>query len=258
MVVPTPSWKQFVAGSVAGIGQTVISHPIDTVKTRMQLYDYNSPLVCLNSIYKQHGLRGLYQGMGAPVMGVALVNAILFTSYGFGKQIFDGEYYKAGALAGFVNSFACSPIEMIKIRLQGQITMGDYSGPWNVVKDTFSKDGIRGIYRGLHVTIIKEIPACAGWYSGFEHTKRLLRDSNQELALWKLMVSGSIGGISYWTCCFPIDVIKVRIQQNPLGSTSIKYHAEQIFKKYGWRGFYRGYSVSIIRAIPSSGTLNLL
>ena len=255
-VIPTPSRDQFIAGSVGGIGQTLVSHPIDTIKTRMQLFDFKSPFDCLKTTVKQEGIPGLYKGMGAPLFGVALVNAIVFTSYGYAKSILNKDgllYIKAGAFAGFINSFACSPIEMIKIRLQAQISQGLYTGPWNVIKTTISNHGLKGIYRGLHVTILKEIPACAGWYGGFEYAKQKLQDKEGNLSLLKLMVSGSIGGISYWTCCFPIDVVKVRIQQNPLGPTSIPYHLKQVHERYGIKGFYRGYSVSIVRAIPSSG-----
>ena len=248
-----PSQDEFISGAVAGIGQTITSHPIDTIKTRMQILHYNSPLSCLTQTINEHGFQSLYKGMGAPIVGVSLVNAVLFTAYGQGKQIFNQDYYKAGMFAGFINSFVCSPIEMIKIRLQSQLKFGEYSGPVNVIKTTIMKNGISGIYRGLPITIVKEIPACGGWYGGFELCKQLLRDQDGHLSLGKLMFSGSIGGISYWTCCFPIDVIKVRIQQNPMASTSALFHVKQVFKQYGWRGFYRGYSVSIIRAIPSSG-----
>ena len=58
-------------------------------------------------------------------------------------------------------------VEMFKIRMQGQ-----YGGPGDkklgaVVSDMWRRFGLRdGIMRGYWVTVIREIPAYAGFYAG--------------------------------------------------------------------------------------------
>ena len=73
--------------------------------------------------------------MASPMAGVAAVNAIVFGVYGnFQKHISNPEalssHFLAGAAAGFVQSFVCSPMELVKTRLQVQQN-NMYSGPLN-------------------------------------------------------------------------------------------------------------------------------
>jgi solute carrier family 25 carnitine/acylcarnitine transporter 20/29 len=67
----------------------------------------------------------------------------------------------AGAGAGLVGSIIVSPIELVKIRLQNQRGQGK---TFSTVLRELMKIGIQhGIFRGLKVTIMKEIPANAGY-----------------------------------------------------------------------------------------------
>jgi solute carrier family 25 (mitochondrial carnitine/acylcarnitine transporter), member 20/29 len=81
------------------------------------------------------------------------------------------------------------------------------------------------------VTVLREIPAYAAFYSGelrmanlirtsltpphpgYEYTKRHL--SRPDLlgdGMLTYMTSGAMGGISYWLACYPLDVVKSRVQ----------------------------------------------
>ena len=66
-----PVWDQLVAGFGAGAVTTLCLHPLDLVKTRMQL-QYHAKTTTwseLVSIHRQRGLRGLYQGFSANLAG---------------------------------------------------------------------------------------------------------------------------------------------------------------------------------------------
>lgn len=72
--------------------------------------------------------------------------------------------------------------------------------------------------RGFWVTVAREIPAYAGFYAGFESTKRAFqkwkfgydhrpRHNHRPappLPVWALLTSGAVGGIGYWTFCYPL------------------------------------------------------
>ena len=73
--------------------------------------------------------------MSSPMAGVAVVNAIVFGVYGnLQRQLNNSEalssHFLAGAAAGFVQSFVCSPMELVKTRLQVQRNNA-YTGPLN-------------------------------------------------------------------------------------------------------------------------------
>lgn len=263
MLIPIPSSQEFLAGGCGGIAQVLAGHPFDTIKTRMQILRFTGPYDCLKSTIKLEGPLALFKGMGSPIVGVAFVNAVLFSAYGVGKSLQSGSSAKlslyqiagAGGFAGAVNAFVASPIELIKIRMQIQRSKGGrYTGPIDVVTSLVQQDGIRkGLFRGLFCTIIKEIPAYAGFYSGFEFLKRWQSDNGKrDLTVPELMVAGSFGGLSYWTCCYPLDVIKSRIQGDSSLSTGIIKNASLIIRTQGYSSLMRGFSVALLRSIPSA------
>src|SRR6185369_13940040 len=118
-------------------------------------------------------------------------------------------------LSGAVNTILSSPVELLKIKMQAQYGSTKnistdavvYKGPIDCAKHLIKEYGIRhGLFRGFWVTVMREIPGYAGFYTGFEFAKRRLTPpgSNPDsLSLSRLMLAGSVGGISYWLCCYP-------------------------------------------------------
>lgn len=128
---------------------------------------YSGTLDCLKTTIRNEGVRGLYKGMGAPLVGVAPIFAISFMGYGIGKKIFgpgDGqqftylEYFTAGAFSGISTTIIMAPGERIKCLLQiQQASQGPktYNGPVDVVKKLYKEGGIRSIYRGSGATLLR-------------------------------------------------------------------------------------------------------
>lgn len=92
---PIPSTKEFLAGGAGGLGQVLAGHPLDTIKVRLQVQGaaatanqahFKGPMDCLVQTVRQEGFLGLYKGMAAPLCGVAFVNAVLFSAYGWAKD----------------------------------------------------------------------------------------------------------------------------------------------------------------------------
>src|ERR1700677_890387 len=66
-------------------------------------------------------------GMASPLVGIAGVNSLLFAAYGISKRIISPfgqlslkQTAAAGAMAGAANAILASPVEMFKVRMQGQ------------------------------------------------------------------------------------------------------------------------------------------
>lgn len=137
----------FIAGGVAGSASVIVGHPFDTIKVRLQ----TSNATIVSSIYEFGGITSLFRGMTAPLGAAAVINAIVFGSYGFSSRLYDkySEYMPSssssslqvsveedvsipthdpwqksllcGAFAGFVQAFVICPLEHIKCRLQIQV-----------------------------------------------------------------------------------------------------------------------------------------
>src|SRR5689334_3933674 len=84
-VVSINPWKDFIAGTVAGMAGLASGHPFDTVKVRIQSQPTKYPSSSFKSLFKitrSEGIHGLFKGMEAPLMGVGFVNALVFGVYG--------------------------------------------------------------------------------------------------------------------------------------------------------------------------------
>jgi solute carrier family 25 (mitochondrial carnitine/acylcarnitine transporter), member 20/29 len=102
------------------------------------------------------------EGMTSPLLGIAGVNSLLFAAYGTSKRIISPfgqlsleQTAAAGAMAGAANAILASPVEMLKVRMQGQ-----YGNPTDkrlrvVAREMWAEWGVRkGIMRGYWVRFL--------------------------------------------------------------------------------------------------------
>ncbi|KAG7451412.1 mitochondrial carrier [Guyanagaster necrorhizus] len=260
--------NELLAGSVGGAAQVVVGQPLDTVKTRAQIAPrgmFKGPMDILVQTVRKEGFFALYKGMASPLFGIAGVNSLLFASYGISRRIISPypqlslpQIALAGSMAGAANAILASPVEMFKVLMQGQYGSATDKRLRRVVSDQWSQWGFRkGIMRGYWVTVAREIPAYAGFYTAYEFSKRKFASAyGKDLPVWALLASGSTGGISYWLACYPLDVIKSRVQLRPTppSGTPVQYIAHEtraIMAESGLPGLFRGLT-------PSSKTLSAL
>ncbi|KAG1792832.1 mitochondrial carrier [Suillus plorans] len=263
--------NDLVAGSVGGAAQVLVGQPLDTVKTRAQIAPkgmFKGPMDVLAQTVRKEGFFALYKGMASPLLGIAGVNSLLFASYVYSKRVVSPfpqlslkEIAIAGAMAGAANAILASPVEMFKVRMQGQYGAATDKKLRDVAKEMWRDWGFRnGVMRGYWVTVAREIPAYAGFYTAFEFSKRKFQSQyGDKVPVWALLASGSTGGIAYWLSCYPLDVIKSRIQlrQTPPTGKPWKYMANEIrmvIAESGLTGLFRGLSPSLLRTIPAGAS----
>jgi solute carrier family 25 carnitine/acylcarnitine transporter 20/29 len=263
--------NDLIAGSVGGAAQVLVGQPLDTVKTRAQIAPkgmFKGPMDVLAQTVRKEGFFALYKGMASPLLGIAGVNSLLFASYVYSKRIVSPfpqlslkEIAIAGAMAGAANAILASPVEMFKVRMQGQYGAVTDKKLRDVAKEMWRDWGFRnGVMRGYWVTFAREIPAYAGFYTAFEFSKRKFQSKyGDKVPVWALLASGSTGGIAYWLSCYPLDVIKSRIQlrQTPPTGKPWKYMTNEIrmvIAESGITGLFRGLSPSLLRTIPAGAS----
>ncbi|KAJ8489097.1 hypothetical protein ONZ45_g13704 [Pleurotus djamor] len=263
--------NELIAGSVGGAAQVIVGQPLDTIKTRAQIAPkgmFKGPMDILSQTLRKEGFFALYKGMASPLIGIAGVNSLLFASYALSKRVISPfpqlslkEIAAAGAMAGAANAILASPVEMFKVRMQGQYGAATDKKLRDVAREMWSEWGFKkGIMRGYWVTVAREIPAYAGFYTAFEFSKRKFTQTyGKELPVWALLASGSTGGIAYWLCCYPLDVVKSRVQlrSTPPTGTPVQYIAHEmkaIVHESGPTGLLRGLSPSLLRSIPAAAS----
>ncbi|KAI0918928.1 hypothetical protein AcW1_003553 [Taiwanofungus camphoratus] len=263
--------NELLAGSVGGAAQVLVGQPLDTIKTRAQIAPkgmFKGPMDILVQTLRKEGFFALYKGMASPLVGIAAVNSLLFAAYGASKRIVSPfgqislkETAAAGAMAGAANAILASPVEMFKVRMQGQYGSPSDKRLRAVASEMWSQWGFRkGIMRGYWVTVAREIPAYAGFYTAYEFTKRnFAKIYGTQIPVWALLTSGATGGIAYWLSCYPLDVVKSRVQlrATPPSGTPVQYIAHElkvIASESGMVGLFRGLSPSLLRSIPAAAS----
>ncbi|XP_030753270.1 mitochondrial basic amino acids transporter [Sitophilus oryzae] len=248
----------FFAGCVGGCAGVIVGHPLDTVKVSLQTQDvknpkYKSTFHCLQTIFVKDGIRGIYRGMSSPLLGVAGINAIVFGIYGNTQRCMKDPdslttHMIAGGIAGFVQSFICSPMELAKSRLQ----VGDKcKDPLDCLKKIYRNEGVKGLFRGLNLTILREVPAFATYFVSYEMLTR--RDDNLPISTLTMLTAGGLAGVISWALVYPVDVLKSRYQIDGIKST--KYTSSynclvQSIKGEGIGCLFAGLTPTLIRAFP--------
>ncbi len=90
----------------------------------------------------------------------------------------------AGAGAGLVSSVATCPLDVIKTRLQAQLTKSgssEYEGVSRTVARILRQSGIKGMYRGLGPTIMGYLPTWGIYFSVYDEVKQRLGAGKQDL-----------------------------------------------------------------------------
>lgn len=260
----------FVAGSIAGMAGVVVGHPFDTIKVRLQTSQaYKGVTHCATLIFTKEGPTAFYKGMIAPMASATLMNAVFFGVYTSFLQTIDDDMdtpkirstWLAGTVSGFLAGCISGPTELIKCRLQvseGKVRMSNIE----TIRNILNNDGIRGMGRGLGVTIFRETISCGIYFSTYEVLIQVMRGPNksiQELSPLHLVLAGGISGMTSWGLNYPVDVVKSKVQtdgaQGPrLYKTSL-CAARDLRALAGIPGFYKGVSATLIRAFPTSAVM---
>lgn len=223
---------EFVCGMIGGIIGTLFSHPVDTIKTRIQ----SSTCKTINQAIK---LGNLYRGVSTPIIGIGLEKLIVFGFYSECKKLGFNEGI-SGLVGGFASTLIVVPVDRIKIIMQNKETM---------TKSLFTP---RSLYKGFSITLFRETPGFGIYFSTYT---KLTENFNQSKNLTKSFVFGSVSGIVSWIFIYPSDLIKTKFQavKTTQSTSSIIQVIKNIYKENGIRGYYSGFNLAIGRAIPLHG-----
>ncbi|UNI18913.1 mitochondrial FAD carrier protein flx1 [Purpureocillium takamizusanense] len=172
----SPAAVESVAGLSAGTVATLVVHPLDIVKTRMQIYrsgSSSSPrpttVALLRSLTaNDRPVASLYRGLTPNLVG----NASSWASFFFfksrleralaahrahpGGQPTAGDYFVSSALAGVATSALTNPVWVLKTRMlsSDRAAAGAYPSMLAGARAILRSEGLRGFYRGLGVSML--------------------------------------------------------------------------------------------------------
>ncbi|KAK6532902.1 mitochondrial thiamine pyrophosphate transporter [Arthrobotrys megalospora] len=194
----------------------------------------------------------------------------------------------SGGIAGGLATSVTYPFDLLRTRFaaskggkEGRV----YSSINAAVRGIWRDEGFRGFYRGGGAAVVQIVPYMGLFFGSYEGVKaglqqllspvEFLPNSNYHPVLAGLLsifsgsgggvdaISGVLGGIIAKTGVFPLDTIRKRLQVQ--GPTRGRYvHGDipvyegvircgrEVVRREGWRGLYRGLTVSLVKAAPAS------
>ncbi|KAJ1664723.1 hypothetical protein EV178_003880 [Coemansia sp. RSA 1646] len=89
----------------------------------------------------------------------------------------------AGAFAGLAQSIVATPLDSLRIRFEVEdMVNGRYQSWWGFAKSQASDVGLKGLYRGLKLTMAKDISGYAAFFGLFEKIKNETIDLYRDMA----------------------------------------------------------------------------
>ncbi|KAM8914929.1 solute carrier family 25 member 55a [Spinachia spinachia] len=265
---------------------------------------YKSMVDCLVQTVRSDGYFGMYRGAAVnlalvtPEKAIKLAANDLFRHHlsndGAGLTVF--REMLAGCGAGMCQVVVTTPMEMLKIQLQdaGRLAAQQQkpvmmsptklvatnavlarsfnsvaSAPravsaTQIAKELLRTQGVRGLYRGLGATLMRDVPFSIVYFPLFANLNRLGRAGPEEaVPFYWAFLSGCAAGSTAAVAVNPCDVVKTRLQSLNKGSSEETYSGvvdcvSKIMRKEGPSAFLKGAGCRALVIAPLFGIAQVM
>ncbi|KAH7318542.1 putative mitochondrial folate carrier protein Flx1 [Stachybotrys elegans] len=277
----SPAVVESIAGLSAGTVATLVVHPLDIVKTRMQIYrgaagdQPPSSVALMRSLTSsKQPLATLYRGLTPNLIG----NAGSWASFFFFKKRYEStlaywrghsrptpaDFFLASALSGATTTVLTNPVWVIKTRMLSSDAgaQGAYPSMMAGARIILRTEGVRGFYRGLGVSLIG-VSHGAVQFAVYEPAKQIYYarrdaahvDPDAPMSTEATVVLSSVAKLVAGAVTYPYQVLRSRLQNYQADERfgrGFRGVVARIWKEEGVPGFYRGVVPGVVRVMPST------
>lgn len=269
-----------IAGVVAGFSTTVVTHPLDLIKIRLQLSNEPFNAVISNLVtdaraqFRQNPrhkyfavqfIESLYRGIGPNVLGNMCAWSLYFTFYNEYKLVLgqmSGEskhpmtYFASSTLAGLSTGVVTNPIWVAKVRLlsSSKLNPDAYRNMWHCLYTMYKNEGLLLFWKG----------GLAGTFLIFQGAFQItlydkLKDSfhKDRLTTGEYIYCSLTSKIISMLITYPGQVVRAQLQNSKVKLTISEVIAK-VYREQGLKGFYRGVGTNLLRVVPATITTFLI
>ncbi|KAI8356307.1 mitochondrial carrier domain-containing protein [Mortierella sp. GBAus27b] len=263
----------------------VFTHPVDVIKTRLQLQgEAGTPhqpssstpsSIASASLAARKGTSPstallssvLMAGLAPAVLRESIYSTIRFGSYdlfkgiysGMGTQMRGGEETStlvklaSGLTSGMIGSVIANPTDLIKVRLQAFWPSGKprYASIADACRSIYVEEGIPGLYRGVVPTAARAMVVTASQLASYDTTKHwLLRQRDRQ--------GEAIFREGYLThfCASTVAGLVCSISTSPIDTVKVRYMNQQ-FSPSGKGALYSSAIDCAIKTVRNEGPMAL-
>uniref|UniRef100_A0AAQ4PNK4 Solute carrier family 25 member 25b n=1 Tax=Gasterosteus aculeatus aculeatus TaxID=481459 RepID=A0AAQ4PNK4_GASAC len=160
----------------------------------------------------------------------------------------------AGGGAGCVSRTCTAPLDRLKVLMQVHSSKSNSMHITGGFVQMIREGGVRSLWRGNGINVIKIAPESAIKFMAYEQMKRLIGSNQETLGIAERLVAGSLAGVTSQSSIYPMEVLKTRLALRKTGQFSgILDCAKHIYQKEGVAAFYKGYVPNMLGIIPYAG-----
>lgn len=259
-----------LAGALAGISEHAVMFPVDSIKTRMQVFA-TSPVAVYSGvgnafarISSTEGMRALWRGVTSVVLGAGPAHAVHFGTLEAVRELAGGNQAGntwvatslAGASATIASDALMNPFDVIKQRMQ--VHQSEFRSVLACARTVLRYEGIGAFYVSYPTTLAISIPFNAIQFTVYEQSKRFMNPRN-EYSPTSHIVSGAVAGAVAAAVTTPLDVAKTILQTRGTSSESdirsvrgMTDAIRVIWRRDGFKGFGRGLTPRVLTIMPST------
>ncbi|XP_065667809.1 solute carrier family 25 member 36 [Hydra vulgaris] len=274
----------FIAGGVGGTAGVFVTCPLDVIQTRLQSSIILKPSSIANGvsvkqplagrygskvflymlhIVKTEGFFALYRGIVPNLIGIAPSRATYFAVYTKTKSVLNNTQLSNSSWTHMFSALSASlsvstltnPIWFMKTKLQLDTSVKRRS-VFEIAKEVFRNDGIRGFYRGLSASYYGASETMI-YFVLYEKIKSILNEKNSLSAVDVITASffaKTIAAISV----YPHEVVRTRLRQESSAFSGNRNYSGffqtlfKVFREERWAGLYGGMGAHLMRQVPNT------
>lgn len=254
------SKKQAFAGFIAGGTSSLLTYPLDLIKTRFQsthYAHYSSATKAIKSIIKLNGMRGLLSGIETSFIASSLAWGSYFylysslkkwLRYNVDQKLTPAQHLTSSFIAGALTQIATNPMWVIKTNAQLNISGSFVSNMHSI----YGQRGMIGFYRGLTPAFFAVFQSSVHFMVYEELKYNVQSKENKFMSPMQTILVTIIAKTTAVLLTYPYQLLRTRLQHIGGESQKIFDILQNVYRLQGLKGFYRGIHINLVRIMPST------
>ncbi|KAK4574468.1 hypothetical protein LTR86_001309 [Recurvomyces mirabilis] len=190
----------------------------------------------------------------------------------------DVGYFVAGGLSGITSRTVTAPLDRLKVYLiaqtgnaqaaveaakSGKVGKATQRGArtlWKAVGELWAAGGVRSLFAGNGINVVKVMPESAVKFGSYEACKRAVahmegHNDPTNISQPSQFVAGGVAGMISQAVVYPLDTLKFRMQCETVpgglhGNKLLLTTAAKMWRANSIFAFYRGLSMGLVGMFP--------
>lgn len=260
-------WESIALGGASCVFTVNFTHPIETVKTRMQISG-NGVIQVVGSTFRKEGVAAFWKGIVWGWAREASYASIKLGAYApvrdaIGAGHKDSPFYlkfTAGAITGGVGSIVGNPFDVMKT--MAQANEGKSIGLATLMGTMYRDQGLGGFYRGVGTNVMRACVLNATKMGCYDISKGYVAEVTgwPRKDLRTSFMSATVAGFFMTLTVSPFDRIRTQLMNQPTDKKLYTGFVDCVVKTVqegGVTSLWRGFIPIWFRFAPSA-TIQLL